>query len=77
MDQVFADPQVQHVRAAAEVDHPKLGKIRIINQPVQLSRTPARLVTATPERGAHTDEVLREIGYDDAAIASFRKEGIV
>jgi len=77
MDQVFADPQVQHVQAAAEVDHPKLGKIRIINQPVQLSRTPARLVTATPERGAHTDEVLREIGYDDAAIASFRQEGIV
>ena len=77
MDQVFADPQVQHVRAAAEVDHPKLGKIRIINQPVQLSRTPARLVTATPERGAHTDEVLREIGYDAAAIAGFRQEGIL
>jgi len=77
MDKVFADPQVRHVHAAAEVDHPKLGRIRIINQPVKLSRTPARLVTATPERGAHTDEVLREIGYDDAAIASFRREGIV
>jgi hypothetical protein len=31
-------------------------------------------VTATPERGAHTDEVLREAGYDDAAIASLRKK---
>jgi len=77
MDEVFADPQVRHMQVAAEVDHPRLGKYRIINQPVKLSRTPARLVTATPERGAHTDEVLREAGYDDAAIANLRKEGIV
>ena len=77
MDQVFADPQVQHLQAAAEVDHPRLGKLRIINQPLKLSRTPARLVTATPERGEHTDQVLREIGYDDAAIAGFRRDGIV
>ena len=77
MDEVFADPQVQHLQVAAEVDHPKLGKYRIINQPVKLSRTPAQLVTATPERGAHTDEVLREAGYDDAAIENLRKEGIV
>jgi formyl-CoA transferase len=77
MDKVFADPQVRHVQAAAEVEHPKLGTLRIINQPVKLSRTPAKLVSATPERGAHTDEVLREIGYDDAAIAGFRRDGIV
>jgi formyl-CoA transferase len=77
MDQVFADPQVKHLGVAAEVESPKLGKYRIINQPVKLSRTPAKLVTATPERGAHTDEVLREAGYDDAAIANLRKEGIV
>ena len=77
MDEVFADPQVRHMQVAAEVEHPRLGKYRIINQPVKLSRTPARLVTATAERGAHTDEVLREAGYDDAAIANLRKEGIV
>ena len=77
MDQVFADPQVRHLGVAAEVEHPKLGRYRIINQPVKLSRTPARLVTATPERGAHTDEVLREAGYDDAAIADLRKQGII
>jgi formyl-CoA transferase len=77
MDQVFADPQVKHLGVAAEVESPKLGKYKIINQPVKLSRTPAKLVTATPERGAHTNEVLREAGYDDAAIADLRKQGII
>jgi crotonobetainyl-CoA:carnitine CoA-transferase CaiB-like acyl-CoA transferase len=77
MDQVFADPQVKHLGVAAEVESPKLGKYKIISQPVKLSRTPAKLVTATPERGAHTDEVLREAGFDDAAIADLRKQGII
>jgi len=77
MDQVFADPQVKHLGVAAEIESPRLGKFRIINQPVKLSRTPARLVRATPERGEHTDEVLREAGYDDAAIADLRKNGII
>ena len=77
MDQVFADPQVKHLGVAVEVESPKLGKYKIINQPVKLSRTPAKLVAATPERGAHTDEVLREAGFDDAAIADLRKQGII
>ena len=77
MDQVFADPQVKHLQAAAEVEHPTLGKIRLINQPVKLSRTPARLTSASPGRGAHTDEVLREAGYKDSEISEFRAAKVV
>ena len=77
MDEVFADPQVRHLKAAVEVEHPRLGKLRILNQPIKLSRTPAALVSATPERGEHTDEVLREIGVSDADIARLRAAKIV
>jgi len=77
VDQVFADPQVKHLGAAAPVKHPKLGEIRIVNQPVKLSRTPAFLATATPERGAHTDEILHELGYADADIAALRAKRVI
>jgi len=77
MDRVFADPQVQHIGAAAEVDHPRLGRFRILNQAVKLSRTPASMQTPTPELGAHTDEVLSELGYSSSEIQLLRKTGVV
>jgi crotonobetainyl-CoA:carnitine CoA-transferase CaiB-like acyl-CoA transferase len=77
MDQVFADPQVKHIQAAAEVAHPRLGTLRLINQPVKLSRTPARLAAATPERGEHTEEILLEMGFDSREVRKFKSEGII
>ncbi|TMH27916.1 MAG: CoA transferase [Betaproteobacteria bacterium] len=77
MDQVFADPQVKHLGVAAEVNHPRLGRYRILNQAVKLSRTPATLKTATPEIGQHTQEILRELEYSDAEITRLRAQGVV
>jgi len=77
MDQVFADVQVKHVEAAAEVVHKKLGRLRLINQPVKLSRTPAEIKTATPELGAHTDEILAEVGFSKEEIKALRAKGAV
>ncbi|MEN9761475.1 MAG: hypothetical protein RI906_1301 [Pseudomonadota bacterium] len=75
--QMFDDPQVQHIQAAVPVQHPRLGTLKLVNQAAKLSRTPATMARATPEHGEHSDEILREIGYDDAAIAGLRERGII
>jgi crotonobetainyl-CoA:carnitine CoA-transferase CaiB-like acyl-CoA transferase len=77
VDQVFADPQVQHIRAAVPVSHPTLGEVRVVNQAVTLSRTPATMARPTPEHGAHTDEILRELGLDGATIDGLRARGVI
>ncbi|MBS0541096.1 MAG: CoA transferase [Proteobacteria bacterium] len=77
MDEMFADPQVKHLKMAHPVHSPKLGDIELIGQAINMSRTPFEMKTATPEQGEHTDAVLKEAGYDDKAIADFRKRGIV
>ena len=77
IDQVFADEQVRHLGIAQTVSHPTLGEIELVGQPVHLSRTPSELRTAAPEKGEHTDAILREFGYDDGAIADLRRQKIV
>jgi formyl-CoA transferase len=59
------------------VKSPKLGEIRIVDQAVKLSRTPASIATAPPELGEHTAEVLEELGYSAAAIEELRKKKVV
>ena len=77
MDEVFADPQVQHIDMAPAVDHPQLGRVRLVGQAIKLSRTPAKLETATAGLGEHTDEILAELGYDKAAIEGFHSHKVI
>lgn len=77
MDEVFDDPQVQHLGMAQSVEHPVRGNVRLVGQPVDLSRTPASVVTATPDAGEHTDEILNELGISAERIASLRSNGAI
>ena len=77
MNEVFADPQVRHLGAAAEVEHPRLGRFRVLAQAARLSRTPAAVVAPTPEAGQHTDEILAELGYSAGEVAALRKQAVI
>jgi crotonobetainyl-CoA:carnitine CoA-transferase CaiB-like acyl-CoA transferase len=78
IDQTFADPQVQHLEMARPIEHPKLGPLQAVGQAINMARTPEPAkMRPTPDLGQHTAEVLRELGYDDAAIADLRTRAIV
>jgi len=78
IDQMFADPQVQHLGLAQPVDHPTLGRLNLVAQGVNVGSTqPPRLRMATPERGQHNDEILREFGYSDTEIGSLRERKVI
>lgn len=77
IDEMFDDPQVRHLGIAREIDTVPFGHTRLVGQPVELTRTPSRMAQSPPERGQHSDEILRDLGYNEGDIAELRARQIV
>jgi formyl-CoA transferase len=78
IDKTFAEPQVQHLGIARPVKHPKLGDIKVVGQPINLSDFPQpAALKPTPDMGEHTDQVLASLGYDKQGIEKLRTGGVV
>ena len=77
MDEVFADPQVQHLGMAVPIDHPVRGETRLVAQPVRLSRTPSAITASAPEAGEHSDAILTDLGLTSEEIAALRAKAVI
>jgi crotonobetainyl-CoA:carnitine CoA-transferase CaiB-like acyl-CoA transferase len=76
MDEVFADPQVQHLGLEWAVPHPALGEVKLVRAPMNIEGVaPPR--RPTPERGEHTTEVLAEFGVSAEELAALKAKGAV
>ena len=78
IDKVAQDPQIQHRRMIKDVPHPRLGKVRMIDTPVKLSRTPGGADAPSPELGEHTTRVLQDmLNLKDEEIATLMEDGVI
>jgi len=77
LNEALGDPQALASGYVVEFDHPDFGATRIPGYPLHFSACDAGTRTRAPELGAHTDEVLRAIGYSEAAIKELREKGVV
>ena len=77
IDQVFANPQVQHLGMAQTVHSPRFGDLEVVRAPMRLSRTSTSLRRAAPAPGEHTHEVLREYGYSEDEIRQLQEAGVI
>ena len=75
--EVMDDPQVRAREMVVETEHPTLGTISTLGTPIKLSSTPLAPGRPAPLLGQHTDDILREAGYDAGEIAALRADGIV
>jgi crotonobetainyl-CoA:carnitine CoA-transferase CaiB-like acyl-CoA transferase len=60
LDEVYADPQVQHRGLKIDVPHPLAGTVPLVANPIKYSRTPIAYDMPPPLLGQHTDEVLSQ-----------------
>ncbi len=76
--QVIDHPQVKARGSMVEIDHPKVGKTKIVGPVAKLSLTPATIRSPSPSLGEHTEEVLRDfLGMTLDAIAQLRTAGVI
>lgn len=76
LDGVAADPQVAAMRSIVEVTYGG-QQVPVVANPLHFSATDASPLAGPPQLGEHTDDVLRELGYDDAAVSALRRSGAV
>ena len=77
IDQMFEDDQVRHLGIAQDVPNAENRHIRLVGQPVTLSRTPSTMAVRPPEFGEQTEEVLAEFGFTAEEIGALRRDKVV
>ncbi|SFC48516.1 Crotonobetainyl-CoA:carnitine CoA-transferase CaiB [Marinospirillum celere] len=61
LEQVFADPQVQHRGMELKLPHPEAGEVRLVSNPIRFDGQALNSSSAPPLLGEHTEEVLKEL----------------
>ena len=77
IDEMFDDPQVKHIKMEHPVEHPELGNFNVLGQAVRMNRSSPRTGVATPNRGQHTFEVLKDFGFRAEEITDLQKREIL
>ena len=77
-DEMFADPHFVHRGVLAEVEHPKLGRIKVLNTPFRFSGTPAQVTVRPLLWAEHTREVLSSmLGYSEEDLDQLIREEVI
>ncbi|MBN8871564.1 MAG: CoA transferase [Rhodospirillales bacterium] len=77
IDQVFADPQVQHLKMATPMKSPYVGDTDVVASALNISGFSKAIRTYTPDAGEHTAEVLKSVGYTDEELQAMRTKGVI
>jgi CoA:oxalate CoA-transferase len=76
--QAAALPQLAERGMFVPIEHRTIGTLPLVNTPVKLSRTPGGISQSSPDMGAHTREVLRDLlALDEAALDALFARGVL
>ena len=76
-DQALENEHSQARKMVVEIEHPKIGRMKVLGNPVKSTAELSRSRTPAPWLGQHSGEVLKALGYGEAEIATLYAEGVI
>lgn len=76
VSEVMQDPQILHRKMVIDLEYRGI-KFKDKGIPIKMSETPGSVRRMPPEKGQHTDEVLKSIGFTDSQLKNMREEGAI
>lgn len=75
--QALDDPHIRQMGFLKEIAFPGLDKAMVAETPVTLHDHPGQVRFRPPTLGEHSNEILRELGFEDRDIDDFASRGII
>jgi crotonobetainyl-CoA:carnitine CoA-transferase CaiB-like acyl-CoA transferase len=77
LEAALTSEQAKHRSVIEEVKEKGIGPIKIFNMTAKFSKTPAKIDAPPPRLSAHTDEILKNLGYGQEDIKAFKEKGAI
>ncbi|MBN1367244.1 MAG: CoA transferase [Dehalococcoidales bacterium] len=74
---ICTDVQALSNNYIVDFNHPNAGPVKLVNSPIEFSKTPAKIRSVAPEFGQHTEEILLDLGYSWEDIASLQEQEVI
>ena len=75
---IFEDPQYKARENIVEVEHPRLGKVKIPGIVPKFSETPGSIRQIAPDLGEHSEDILSNLlGLDEQRIADLKAKKVI
>jgi crotonobetainyl-CoA:carnitine CoA-transferase CaiB-like acyl-CoA transferase len=76
-DQALENEHVKARNMVVEIEHPKIGRMKVLGNPVKATSELARSRLPAPWLGQHSAEVLSGLGYGEEEVAALFAQGVI
>lgn len=77
LEDALGAAQIEHRGTIRTIEEPEIGPLKLFNMSAKFARTPGSVDAPPPRLSAHTDEILKGLGYSGEQIQTFRETGVV